>query len=227
MNELVACEDDFCFNGGTCIITRCTTSKAECRCPPGIKGRKNAKISTSVLATLVKMVQHVQIKSMATRVHVWQGTMDPTVKQISTSVLANPCQNGATCTDQVNAGYSCTCAAGYNGSNCQTNINECSSNPCQNGATCTDQVNDYSCTCAAGFNGSKCQASKFVTAVFNITRAQKLKRQLSFGDFGIDIDECDSNPCQNRGTCTDGVNGYTCRCTSSYTGINCETEYDD
>ena len=25
-----------------------------------------------------------------------------------------------------------------------------------------------------------------------------------------DIDECASNPCQNLGTCTDGVNQYNC-----------------
>ena len=37
-----------------------------------------------------------------------------------------------------------------------------------------------------------------------------------------DIDECDSNPCQNDGQCVDGVNSYTCECSSGYSGINCE-----
>ena len=31
----------------------------------------------------------------------------------------NPCQNGGACTDEV-AGYSCSCAAGYTGINCET-----------------------------------------------------------------------------------------------------------
>ena len=31
----------------------------------------------------------------------------------------NPCQNGGTCTDQVN-NYTCSCAAGYTGKICQT-----------------------------------------------------------------------------------------------------------
>ena len=38
-----------------------------------------------------------------------------------------------------------------------------------------------------------------------------------------DIDECASLPCQNGGTCTDGVNGYTCACAAGFTGSDCET----
>ena len=33
--------------------------------------------------------------------------------------------------------YACLCVAGFNGSRCETNINECSPNPCQNGGSCT------------------------------------------------------------------------------------------
>ena len=38
--------------------------------------------------------------------------------------LPNPCQNGGTCTDQVNA-YSCQCASGYTADNRSIEINEC------------------------------------------------------------------------------------------------------
>ena len=38
-----------------------------------------------------------------------------------------------------------------------------------------------------------------------------------------DINECISNPCQNGGNCTDGVNGYTCTCELGYEGLSCET----
>ena len=37
-----------------------------------------------------------------------------------------------------------------------------------------------------------------------------------------DIDECASSPCQNGGTCIDGINTYTCVCIPGHAGDNCE-----
>ena len=34
-------------------------------------------------------------------------------------VLSSPCQNGATCTNNNLGGYTCACATGYMGTNCQ------------------------------------------------------------------------------------------------------------
>ncbi|KAG5871345.1 hypothetical protein JTB14_008042 [Gonioctena quinquepunctata] len=39
-----------------------------------------------------------------------------------------------------------------------------------------------------------------------------------------DINECESNPCQNNGTCLDAQNGYTCNCLPGYSGIYCEID---
>jgi len=70
-----------------------------------------------------------------------------------------PCQNAGTCNDQVDS-YTCSCAAGYVGTHCETDVDECSSAPCQNGATCNDQVNSYTCSCAAGYVGVHCETGK-------------------------------------------------------------------
>ena len=63
--------------------------------------------------------------------------------------------NGATCTDEVND-YSCECATGYTGEDCETNIDDCVGEPCLNGATCVDGVDSFSCDCAAGYEGPNC-----------------------------------------------------------------------
>lgn len=37
------------------------------------------------------------------------------------------------------------------------------------------------------------------------------------------MDECSTYPCQNGGTCQDGLNGYTCTCPPGYVGKNCSS----
>ena len=38
----------------------------------------------------------------------------------------------------------------------------------------------------------------------------------------LDINECQPNPCQNSGTCVDGIAAYTCTCALGFTGHDCE-----
>ena len=38
-----------------------------------------------------------------------------------------------------------------------------------------------------------------------------------------DINDCESNPCRNGGTCIDGVNSYACICSGGWEGAHCET----
>ena len=37
-----------------------------------------------------------------------------------------------------------------------------------------------------------------------------------------DINECDSNPCVNNGTCNDRINGFNCSCPPGFNGSRCE-----
>jgi len=41
--------------------------------------------------------------------------------------------------------------------------------------------------------------------------------------FCVDINECVSTPCQNGGTCADGINGYTCTCANGWEGAQCQS----
>ena len=61
-------------------------------------------------------------------------------------------------------------------------------------------MNGFNCSCPDGYNGTTCQE---------------------------DIDECGSDPCENGGTCTDGVNGFNCSCPDGYNGTTCQEDIDE
>lgn len=47
-------------------------------------------------------------------------------------------------------------------------------------------------------------------------------------DSGSNPDDCPMvNPCQNGGTCVDGIGTYTCSCAAGFTGPTCATNTDD
>ena len=55
---------------------------------------------------------------------------------------SSPCKNGATCVDGI-AEYTCLCKSGYEGDDCETEINECELyEPCENGATCHGKTHE-------------------------------------------------------------------------------------
>ena len=68
----------------------------------------------------------------------------------------SPCDHG-TCTE-TNDGYECTCENGYQGHNCDTDINDCAGNPCGDFSHgyCTDTVGGFECTCLEGYSGIPC-----------------------------------------------------------------------
>ena len=44
----------------------------------------------------------------------------------------------------------------------------------------------------------------------------------------VNIDECESSPCQNGGSCEDGVNMFTCNCDNTgFTGTTCGIDIDE
>ncbi|KAM4663381.1 protein crumbs homolog 2 [Discoglossus pictus] len=107
-----------------------------------------------------------------------------------------PCLHGGDCLDLFNAFY-CRCKGGWEGTLCQSNIDDCMSSPCINGS-CLDLEADYQCSCFPGYTGRNCETN---------------------------IDDCVHHQCLNGGSCEDGVNSYTCVCPATYAGPHCQWPY--
>ncbi|XP_052089215.1 semaphorin-5A-like [Mytilus californianus] len=69
---------------------------------------------------------------------------------------SKPCENGASCAN-IHYGYKCTCVEGFQGNNCEIDIDDCVSVDCLHGGKCKDEVNAYSCVCVPGYAGVHCE----------------------------------------------------------------------
>lgn len=82
---------------------------------------------------------------------------------------------------------------------------DCKANKCQNGASCqknlTTTAPNYYCVCPAGYIGGLCE-----------TNVDECKVTTANGTFSV---------CQNKGECTDKVNGFSCACRHGFSGKTC------
>jgi len=170
--------------------------------------------------------ENPQNTALTQNIFFWNAALDPSngytcatkasenVKNIMCECdTVSPCQNSAVCTETSDGitltpgVYHCECPDGYNGTNCEEDINECEPDPCQNNATCTETSDGitltpgvYHCECDVGYNGTNCEE---------------------------DINECDPDPCLNGGVCLTVDDSYICACPPGYAGTNCEEDINE
>ena len=98
---------------------------------------------------------------------------------------------------------------------------------CHGDATCTDTTSSYTCTCKSGYagNGFLCGKNrKSLITNFSFVSFESILCYSSvflFLQFFLEFDHCANNPCQNSGTCVDGVGDFACICLLYYYGRNC------
>ena len=89
---------------------------------------------------------------------------------------------------------------GYQGKNCEENIDDCASDPCQNEGTCVDSTGTYDCICPSGFYGNNCEE---------------------------EADECTKLGCKNNATCIVKDNWFDCICQKGFVGKKCEFNVEE
>ncbi|XP_059379365.1 protein crumbs homolog 2b [Carassius carassius] len=211
------CEADPCQNGATCHNH---VGLYTCECVPGFEGI-NCELNINECdsspcqhgGTCLDMVNGYECECSGT------GFVGSFCEEDIPECASDPCQHGATCQEGVNQ-YTCLCWPGYEGENCAVDVDECETQPCENDGVCFQRSDSrhyrvlpeldsdfsyesaagYLCQCLAGFTGDNCS---------------------------VNVNECESTPCENGGTCEDLINAFRCSCPAGFTGVMCEINLDE
>jgi hypothetical protein len=168
----------------------------------------------------------------------------------------NPCQNNGICTDEINK-YTCNCSdTGFDGKNCEQDINECliweesAIEKCQNGGKCVNEIGNFSCDCQKGWEGDFCNQDINECLVSEESGVESCKNGgkcvNEIGNFscdclegwegnfcGQDVNECliweesGVENCKNGGKCVNEIGNFSCDCPKGWEGDFCETDTDD
>lgn len=143
---------------------------------------------------------------------------------------SQPCMNGGTCRETKN-GYECECHARYKGTLCELDTDPCASAPCLYGGKCTSTIaGDFVCECVLRLSGKRCEYGRYCApnpckhgGVCEEGDDGPLCKCRAFaGEYcEYDLNECDSSPCQNGGTCINEIGSFHCICPSNVTGTYC------
>jgi len=109
--------------------------------------------------------------------------------------------------------YSCTCAGGFEGDRCETNIDDCPGHRCQNNATCLDGIDGYTCNCLPGFTGDQALIVRSGTDLISLLilffllflLGRPLQKSLRLRRFKSDRDEIWQDCSSSKFVSIDGV----------------------
>lgn len=115
-------------------------------------------------------------------------------------------------------------------------MDECINSPCKHEGTCYNNEGSYFCNCTDGWQGQNCEKGKDAKKISNLfskelytVRCAPLivytgSVNLTFEHLiYLDVNECESLPCANNGTCINNLGSYTCDCTEGWKNPDCKT----
>ncbi|XP_048512093.1 fat-like cadherin-related tumor suppressor homolog isoform X4 [Athalia rosae] len=146
---------------------------------------------------------------------------------------SQPCQNGGTCKELGGDSYECQCHGRFTGLACDIDTDPCASAPCLYGGRCKVVVGggDFTCDCASpNLSRKRCEYGRYCNP--NPCIHSEVCEEGNNGPIckchgftgarcETDINECDTRPCTNGGTCINEVGSYRCICPPNMTGLNC------
>ncbi|XP_038068280.1 mucin-3A-like isoform X2 [Patiria miniata] len=231
-----ACANNPCQNGGVCSDVQGACGAYTCTCPNGFIGLNcettisenpnpcNSFPCKNGASCLTMDADHYMCLCTSEYVGPNCNTQKVNAPQLD-ACGSFPCINGAACYNGFNSGsgsnsfipqYSCVCANGFTGTNCDTptgsapaldicNLGE--RPPCRQGAQCSNAFHslnsdvDYFCACPVGYLGHNCE-----TTISS---------------------PCLSNPCKNGANCVAFNTFFMCECLSGFGSKTCESRVGD
>lgn len=80
--------------------------------------------------------------------------------------------------------FRCVCPEGFEGDQCEINIDDCEDNDCENNSTCVDGINNYTCMCSPEYTGNTAPSSLFPVR-FSSNRHISISEHRNMGLSGI------------------------------------------